>query len=223
MSKNRLFKFGILFLLILGLIPFALKWAHLEYLVTQFDSDWLAYYGSVLTFIGSVLVSVVALSFNITLQEKSNEIADLQYKLGSEIEKRINNENAPKFEGELLKYFNKNSSSFSLILKNVSENNIYNIDLIELNVFHNGKIVSSNSKLIIDKRSLSSNELTKISVFISLDVSEIELDEYIVNLRFSCYNNANKKYEFIEIINYSYINKIVGLSYDFDVISIQNS
>ncbi len=136
-------------------------------------SDILSYYGSVLTFIGTVSLGVITVYQNYISQQKTNEINKLTLELqkknmamaeqryGVERENEINR-NTPKFE---LKNRGCNGHYMNLQaeLKNVSNIIVSGIKSITLEVFdENNVIVTTSDKVKIKESSLLSGDKTTI-------------------------------------------------------------
>lgn len=78
---------AVLIIGLLGILPFIINWiysqkAPSDFFVTLFDaSDFLAYYASALSFLGTLILGVLTLVQNKRAQEKTNEINQLQLEL----------------------------------------------------------------------------------------------------------------------------------------------
>ncbi|MBO5206802.1 MAG: hypothetical protein J6C09_04370 [Clostridia bacterium] len=78
---------AVLIIGLLGILPFIINWiysqkAPSDFFVTLFDtSDFLVYYASALSFLGTLILGVLTLVQNKRAQEKTNEINQLQLEL----------------------------------------------------------------------------------------------------------------------------------------------
>ena len=78
---------AVLIIGLLGILPFIINWiysqkAPSDFFVTLFDaSDFLMYYASALSFLGTLILGVLTLVQNKRAQEKTNEINQLQLEL----------------------------------------------------------------------------------------------------------------------------------------------
>lgn len=203
------------FIIIMPTIPLILS--------TRYDiSNFLDYYSSILTFIGTMTLGIITVYQNyisqrktdeinkltIELQKKSMEIAEINYK--KEIMK-----NTPKFE-ITNSSCNGFCSNLNIKLKNVSETNVYGIDSILFEVFNElGEIIVTSSKEVkINKYSLLLGEYAEINFNNEAIQSKEEKNEYPLNVelsnvrvvwKFKCDTYYNTHYYKAEMfLKYSY-------------------
>ena len=146
LEKLKKYQKFVIILLILGItgvpivihllfkINFNIKWLQAEWSA----GDILVYYGSVLSFLGTVLLSSLALWQNHEIKVESDK--HTQY-----LEQLEARKNSPRFSANK-SMSEKNNRNLEIIVENISENVAYNIEFLEFKMYENENIVWKQEK-----------------------------------------------------------------------------
>lgn len=147
-SFKRCLVFLLLFFLIAIIgIPVLINWlfklpAPVDFLVAEWTADgFLGFYGAILTFFGTVLLSMLALWQNQIIKEENNKHTAL-------LERMEREKNAPYFSIENIAGHGK-ARNLTFSLKNASENTAHNISVSQIQIVDkNGKVFWEEPKVI---------------------------------------------------------------------------
>ncbi|PPK80637.1 hypothetical protein BXY41_106227 [Lacrimispora xylanisolvens] len=190
---------ALLFVIIIGIpiiihICFKIS-APYEFLVADWDSgSVLSYYGSVLGFLGTVILSILALYQNQEIKKEADKRSEL-------LERTIH---SPELKLSYLASYGGNYSNMQFELENISNNLADNITVGEFKVFDkSGNIIDKPNQNSLYKSHLSGKEKLTFS-FINgkLDESNLKL-EFIISCEDKFHNNLHYKATMI-IVNPDY-------------------
>jgi len=188
----------------LGILPFIINWiysqkAPLDFFVTLFDaSDFLVYYASALSFLGTLILGVLTLFQNKRAQEKTDEINQLKLELQKKsmvlAEERYEKENdnaiIPKLEISISGY-SGNYMNPRIKVRNVSPLIISNLTFISGCVkTADGEILRNVTNSKFNSRSLPSNGET------ILDLQMLNLAIRQGDRKYAYYQNVDFILEF---------------------------
>lgn len=146
LEKLKKYEKVIIILLILGItgvpivihllfkIDFSIKWIQAEWSAGEI----LVYYGSVLSFLGTVLLSSLALWQNHEIKVESDK--HTQY-----LEQLEERKNSPRFSANK-SISEKNNKNLEIFIENISENVAYNVEFCEFEMYENENIVWEQKK-----------------------------------------------------------------------------
>ena len=205
---------------LLGILPFIINCiysqkAPLDFFVTRFDaSDFLVYYASVLSFLGTLILGVLTLVQNKRAQEKTDEINQLQLELQrksmAQAEERYSqpvDNVAPKLEIKL-QCISGTYGNPIIKIKNVSSTIISNLTSILFCVKDNeGNEILRATNMKLKHRSIMEGHYTTLETTMKelfVEKSKTPLTNVSLWWDFSCEDEKYKTHYFrahIEIVN----------------------
>ena len=205
---------------LLGVLPFIISWiysqeAPSDFFVTRFDaSDFLVYYASALSFLGTLILGVLTLVQNKRAQEKTDEINQLQLELQrksmAQAEERYSqpvDDVAPKFEIKL-QCISGTYGNPTIKIKNVSSTIISNLTSILFCVKDNdGNEILRATNMKLKHRSIMEGHYTTLETTMKelfVDKSKTPLTNVSLWWDFSCEDEKYKTHYFrahMEIAN----------------------
>ena len=185
-----------LFLLIIGGVPFLIHILFKIHLKTNFwVAEWeagnlLEYYGTILSFTSTVILSILSLYQNHVIKE----VADKRSKL---LEQREHENNMPKFIAYAIRR-NGKTSNLSFTVKNISENFARDVRIEDVKILKPDNTVFWSTKKTYCFMFLnSSNAFT-----VDLDNPPINEEGHMFLMEMSCYDKYGK-------LHYYYIKGIL--------------
>lgn len=154
------------------------------------EAEWsageiLGYYGSILSFIGTVVLGVLALYQNRLIKEESDKRALI-------LEQREHERNMPKFTVES-KGSNGNCAHLHFVMSNISDNLSTEIKLSNIHIISPDGKIHWQSKRDYSFMSISANGVAEIK----LDNPSLQHDGYVFSIKMQCRDKYN------DVHNYS--------------------
>lgn len=193
----------VLILIALIGIPFAINLLFkVDTKINMFHAEWsagdaLGYYGSVLSFLGTVILGALALYQNHIIKEEADKKSAL-------LEEKEHIENMPKFSMHFRSCFGF-AVKLGFAIKNYSKNISYDIKVYDIRIKSNDTTMWE-SKQIYKTAALDSNSEFKIN----LDSPEIkDADNLILLAYMTCKDKYNDNHEYILKMHCSKPNKYI--------------
>lgn len=157
--------------------------------ISMFQAEWsageaLGYYGSVLSFIGTVVLGALALYQNHIIKEEAN-------KRSAEIESRDRIENMPKFS-MTYRLHHRFGERIRFGISNLSRNISYEIKVYNIRILSDNYVLWK-TEAVYKKNSLNSDE----EFVIDLDSPEISsTNRFVLLANMSCKDKYNERHEY---------------------------
>lgn len=196
LKKHKILVCVLSFIIVLG-VPLAI---HILFKINSgipfFEAEWtagdaLGYYGSILSFIGTVVLGILALYQNRLIKEESDKREKL-------FEQREYERNIPKFT-VMSQGSTGNCSNLDFVISNISENVANYVELNDI------KILSSNGDTYwSSKKGYSFAVIQPMnSVHVKLDNPSIKIDGYSFHIAMQCVDKYNEIHNYTIIGSYS--------------------
>lgn len=189
-KKHKLF-IAIVSIFIIAGVPFLIhvlfkiKTAN-SFWVAEWDAgDMLGYYGSILSFIGTVILGILALYQNHIIRMEADKTTKL-------LERREYESNMPKFVAKS-NSSNGNTSNLSFTIRNISENLASEIEIYAVQVIKPNNEIFWNTNVIYKRTAIASN----CEYCVDLKNPPIYEDGYIFSMEMKCLDKYNEMHIYI--------------------------
>ncbi len=188
--KKHKILMGLLSIVIILGVPLAI---HILFKINSgipfFEAEWtageaLGYYGSILSFIGTVVLGILALYQNRLIKEESDKREQI-------MEQREHERNMPKFT-VVSKDSNGNSANLHFVVNNISENNATDIKVFSIKVISPENTVYWQSKIDYTFDCIAANTCVEIK----LNNTSIQKDGYIFSMKMNCKDKYNVPHDY---------------------------
>ena len=189
-KKHKIFVFIIAITVTLGVpviihIVFKID-SGISFLEAEWEAgDVLAYYGSILSFIGTVVLGALALYQNKLIKEESEKRADIKDKMEYEI-------NIPRFRIDEKGYCSRgNAENLRFVINNFSGNPARYIKIYDI------KITLDNKLIYEDNNDINHDNINpRESIEIQLQNPAIKTDGCIFSMKMQCYDKFSRQHNY---------------------------
>ena len=147
--------------------------------------DLLSYYGSILAFLGTVVLGILALYQNHIIKIEADRRTEL-------LEQREYEKNMPKFIATPTGR-NGFTSNLRFSIRNISENLASEVELYDIKILKPNNEIFWHTEKTYKQSAISSNEEFRIE----LDNSSIREDGYTFSLEMQCIDKFNTKHKYM--------------------------
>lgn len=185
-KKHKIFVFIIAITVTLGVLVIIHIVFKIDSGISFLEAEWeagdvLAYYGSILSFIGTVVLGALALYQNKLIKEESEKRADIKDKMEYEI-------NIPRFRIDEKGYCSRgNAENLRFVINNFSGNPARNIKIYDIKITLDNKLIYEyNNDMNHD------NINPRESIEIQLQNPAIKTDGCIFLMKMQCYDKFSR-------------------------------
>lgn len=190
LKRHKLLIIIISFVIIFGVpliihILFKIKAPNSFWVAEWSAGDLLSYYGSILAFLGTVVLGILALYQNHIIKIEADRRTEL-------LEQREYEKNMPKFIATPTGR-NGFTSNLRFSIRNISENLASEVELYDIKILKPNNEIFWHTEKTYKQSAISSNEEFRIE----LDNSSIREDGYTFSLEMQCIDKFNTKHKYM--------------------------